>query len=243
MWRFLLPILLFFSTGALGSEIEYLGKDLNWKAVFMTGDNSIQAFDNAREEAAAMWRKAGVKGKNIRQLSMNRKFQKAGVRPSSAANLERALKGLKVRDGDGCLVWMSSHGNEDGLYMAGQNPLSPNQLDKILKKTCGQRPTVLMVSACHSGVFLDLKDDHRVILTAAHRDRKSFGCGIKDVYTFWDTCIIKYYEWSKTFEGLNYRTQICIKNREAEEEVIPSNPQAFFGKDVKYLMVPRRARR
>ena len=146
---------------------------------------------------------------------------------------------LKVKKGDACLLWMSSHGREEGFYMVGQEFLTPNELDRILDKTCGENPTVIMVSACHSGVFLELQANHRVILTAAHRDKTSFGCGVKNVYTFWDQCILKYYPWSKTFEGLSYRSNICIKNREGEEDVIPSEPQAFFGKNVRYLVVPR----
>jgi hypothetical protein len=47
--------------------------------------------------------------------------------------------------------------------------LSPGRLDRILDEECGARPTVVVVSACHSGVFIGRasKGDNRIWPTAA----------------------------------------------------------------------------
>lgn len=211
----------------------------SWKAVFMTGDNSIPAFDNAREAVTEKWRDDGLK--NIGQLSMNSELVSKKVLASSAEGLDLALRNLRIKPDEGCLIWLTSHGNETGLYMRDQAVLSPETLGAILDKRCKNNPTVLIVSACHSGTFLALKNPNRVILTAAKKDRKSFGCSIKYEYTFFDQCLLKYYSKSKTFEGLFIRANLCIKNREAEEEATPpSMPQVYVGKQMKFLKIPRK---
>jgi hypothetical protein len=212
-----------------------------WKAVFLTGDDSIPAFDNARIAAAEAWKLDGIK--DIRQLSMDPDNVSKAVSASSAEGLDKALRSLMIKDDEGCLIWMTSHGNEDGLYMRDQPVLTPETLDKILDKRCRTNPTVIMISACHSGTFLSIQAPNRTILTAARKDRKSFGCSIKYQYTFFDECLLKYYAKSKTFEGLFVRANICIKNREqAEEASPPSMPQVSIGKQMKNLVIPRKGK-
>ncbi len=210
-----------------------------WKAVFLTGDDSIPAFDNARVAVVEKWKFDGIKG--IRQLSMDPQNVSKSVSASSAEGLDQALKSLIIKADEGCLIWMTSHGSEDGLYMRDQPVLSPERLHEILNKRCATNPTVLIVSACHSGTFLSIKAPNRTILTAARKDRKSFGCSIKYQYTFFDECVLKYYGKSKTFEGLLIRAKICITKKEAEEDATPpSMPQISVGKRMKNLAIPRK---
>jgi hypothetical protein len=210
-----------------------------WKAVFLTGDDSIPAFDNARVAVAEKWKFDGIQG--IKQLSMDPQNVSKSVSASSAYGLDQALKNLLIKADEGCLIWMTSHGNEDGLYMRDQPVLSPERLGEILNKRCATNPTVIIVSACHSGTFLSIKAPNRAILTAARKDRKSFGCSIKYQYTFFDECMLKYYGKSRTFEGLFIRAKICITKKEAEEEATPpSMPQISVGKQMKNLVIPRK---
>lgn len=210
-----------------------------WKAVFMTGDDSIPAFDNARIAATEKWRSDGLSA--VSQLSMDPEKVTKSVTASSAKGLDQALRKLAVKPGEGCMIWLTSHGNEEGLYMRDQDVLSPETLGEILTRRCGDNPTVLIVSACHSGVFLSLAAPNRMILTAARKDRKSFGCSIKYEYTFFDECLLRYYGKSKTFEGLFIRANICIKNREKEEDASPpSLPQVAVGSQMKRLEIPHK---
>ena len=57
-----------------------------------------------------------------------------------------------------------------------QGILRPGVLANMLDRTCGKRPTVVIISACFSGVFLPaLASSNRMVLTAARPDRTSFG--------------------------------------------------------------------
>jgi len=226
-----------FSSVLHGKPITVTEGPTTWKAVFMTGDDSIPAFDNARVTAAEKWKLSGIK--NIRHLSMDPDKVNKSVAASSAEGLDKALRSLRIQEGEGCLIWMTSHGTEEGLFMRDQPFLTPERLGEVLDKRCGKNPTVIIVSACHSGTFLSIKAPHRSIMTAARKDRKSFGCSIEYKYTFFDECILKYYGKSKTFEGLFIRANICIKNKEiAEEATPPSMPQISVGKQMKNMVIP-----
>jgi hypothetical protein len=118
--------------------------------------------------------------------------------------------------------------------------LSPGRLDRILDAECGERPTVVVVSACHSGVFIGRasKGDNRIWLTAARDDRVSFGCGAEYQYTYFDECVLGAWPKSKTWAQLFDRTDTCVRLKESELSQASSMPQAFFGKDVKDLALP-----
>lgn len=92
-----------------------------------------------------------------------------------------AIASRMDRDEDILFVFLTSHGsrdhqltlNQEGIDLA---DLSARELGKMLADT-GIRWKVVVVSACYSGGFIDaLKDDHTLIITAARRDRTSFGC-------------------------------------------------------------------
>ena len=52
---------------------------------------------------------------------------------------------------------------------------------------CQARPTVVVISACYSGIFVDgLAAPNRMIMTAARRDRSSFGCSEDATYPYFD---------------------------------------------------------
>ena len=51
--------------------------------------------------------------------------------------------------------------------------LAPRTLGAMLDEACGPRPTIVVLSACFSGVFLpEIAAPNRMILTAARPDRK-----------------------------------------------------------------------
>src|SRR5690606_6820571 len=116
----------------------------------------------------------------------------------------------------------------------------PRTLDWLLDKHCGERPTVAIVSACYSGIFLEdgMEQPNRIILTAARNDRPSFGCSADQVYTHFDKCLLDSWTWSYTWSELYDRTRACVAEREAEMGATPSEPQAFFGTAVADLAMP-----
>src|SRR5262249_44266 len=110
----------------------------------------------------------------------------------------------------------------------------------ILDKECGDRPTVVVISACHSGVFIATasKADNRIWLTAARDDKVSFGCGAEFEYTYFDACLLSAWPKSTTWKQLFDRTDTCVRIRESDLKQASSMPQAFFGAKVKDLALP-----
>ena len=93
-----------------------------------------------------------------------------------------------------------------------------------------------MVSACYSGQFIQpLRADNRIIMTAASAQRPSFGCSEAQEYTFWDGCVIDHFERSSTWENLYTNVKQCIAQKEQQLGYPASQPQAYFGKNMRGL--------
>jgi hypothetical protein len=211
----------------------------SWRVVLVAGDDSIPVFDNAVDALSGLL--AGKPGIELRRLTSDFK-REAGDRPiATARSIDGALQGSTAQ---GCLVYLTSHGSEDGLLLHedfdNRKTLSPSRLDRILDQECGERPTAVVVSACHSGVFIGRasKGDNRIWLTAARDDRVSFGCGAEYQYTYFDECVLKAWPKSRTFQQLFDRTNTCVRLKESELSQASSMPQSFFGKNVKDLALP-----
>lgn len=199
----------------------------NWKVVLGTGDNSINAFDNARRDVKGTVLERGVSDENIKELSMN---PSEGVTAMTKVNLEKSFTELSPKEGDGCFLFLTSHGSRRGFYLRGQGTLLPSELDGILDRTCGTLPTVILMSACYSGRFLEdgMQQPNRIILTAARKDRTSFGCQAEAEYTYWDGCLLDDLGTATTWEDLYSKTKACVTRKEAGI-FRPSLPQAYFG--------------
>jgi hypothetical protein len=214
--------------------------NLTWKAALMTGDDSIDAFDNARKTLTTEFLNMGVLPANIKELSMNPRERKRGSMASSAVNLAGALRELSVGDQDACLIHMTSHGSPQGFYLRNAPVITPQMLNKILDLDCGERPTVVLVSACYSGVFVgpSMQKKNRIILTAAREDRTSFGCSTENQYTYWDSCLIDSLPTTESWKSLYENIQRCVQTKESQGHFKPSLPQAYFGEEVSDLKIP-----
>jgi len=207
----------------------------------MTGDDSIDAFDNARKTLKSEFIQMGVTPANIKELSMSPIERKRGSMASSAVNLAGALRELSVGDQDACLIHMTSHGSREGFYLKNAPFITPKMLNKILDRNCGERPTVVLISACYSGVFVGpgMQKKNRIILTAARQDRTSFGCSSENEYTYWDSCLIDSLRTTETWKSLYGSIQQCVQTKESYGHFKPSFPQAYFGEEVSNLRIPK----
>jgi hypothetical protein len=201
----------------------------------------ISAFDNARNAIREFFVSRGIGFSNIRQLSLKPQHQNQQVQAASIQNFKTAVSGLNAAGAnDACLVFLTSHGSRDGFNI-GSSRLSPRDFGSALDTGCGSKPTVVLVSACYSGLYTldssNLKKPNRVILTAARSDRTSFGCSSENQYTYWDGCLIEQLPQSRTFKDLAGRIQACISRKEAGMTT-PSIPQSFIGSDVENLKIP-----
>ncbi|MBL9075706.1 C13 family peptidase [Tabrizicola sp.] len=101
---------------------------------------------------------------------------------ANRANLARALAEIGRRQGpeDVAFLFLASHGREDSFALdfpeAGTRDLMATEFAAMLEAS-GIGPAVIVVSACHSGSFIDdIAAPDRLIITAARGDRTSFGC-------------------------------------------------------------------
>jgi hypothetical protein len=208
-----------------------------WHAVLIAGDSATPAFDNGVEEMRAKLQRRGVV--DVTTYSADPESVPR-ERLSSSGNVAAALRG---GSGQACFTFMTSHGNEDGFYLRpDRRLLTPPTLDRLLGEGCGALPTVVIVSACHSGTFIDngLRRPNRVILTAAATDRTSFGCGADDEYTYYDWCLLHAFDEASTWSDLAASTKTCVEGLERKIGVRPSQPQLFVGASVANLRLPGR---
>jgi Peptidase C13 family len=215
--------------------------NLTWKATLMTGDDSLDVFDNARKALKSEFLDMGVIPANIKELSMNPRERKRGSLPSSTVNLAGALRELSIGDQDACLIHMTSHGSPQGFYLRNAPSITPQMLNRILDTACSERPTVVLISACYSGVFVgpSMQKKNRIILTAARQDRTSFGCSAENQYTYWDACLIDSLPTTESWKSLYAIIQRCVETKESQGHFRPSLPQAYFGEQVSDLKIPK----
>lgn len=216
----------------------------DWSAVVVAGDwhahsgGPSEAFDNARRDVARALEQAGFDPANLRQFSVRpERYKEVALTKSQPQAIYDALAELTPRASGGCLLYFSSHGAPQGVVID-QHYLPPTVLATIVDTTCGKRPTVVIISACFSGVFVPaLAGANRMVLTAARPDRSSFGCGEADKYPYFDQCVLESLPSVSDFAMLGTRVQACVAAREIREGMKPpSEPQLFIGPALKPLL-------
>ena len=212
----------------------------DWAAIVVAGDYRAhsgadsEVFDNARRDIAVDLTRIGFSPSNIMQFSVRpARYKDTYPRQSEAQTIATSLWDLSNRTNAGCLAYFTSHGSPDGIMM-GDDVLAPKQMNQMINNACGDRPTVVVVSACYSGVFVPvLAAPNRVVLTAARPDRTSFGCGEAERYTYFDNCVLQTLPAAGDFPDLAKQAIACVSAREKKEGIAyPSEPQLFIGASV-----------
>jgi hypothetical protein len=216
----------------------------DWAVVIVAGDwrghsgGPTEAFDNARRDVAAAFRDAGFATGNIRQFSVRpERYKAAAPAHSDLQTVYDGLREVAATAPGGCLFYITSHGAPQGAVI-GEQLMAPMVLAGILRDACGTRPTVAVISACFSGVFVPaLAGPNRMILTAARPDRSSFGCGEADRYPYFDECVLQVMPTAKDFAGLGPQVQACVSARETVEHAKPpSEPQLWIGPQLRPML-------
>lgn len=217
----------------------------NWAAIIVAGDNHAHdgtvsdVFDNGRRDLTAALVGAGFSADNVLQFSIQpEKFKDPKPFPSlPVSGIYQRLSQLTQRATGGCLVYFTSHGSPEGILM-GDGILPPANMAQIIDDNCGKRPTVAVISACFSGVFVPaLAWPNRLVMTAARPDRTSFGCGNTDQYTYFDQCFIQSLKTSASLKDLAEATPACVSRREVEMKMEPpSEPQVSAGAQIRMAL-------
>jgi len=156
----------------------------------------------------------------------------------------RVTSTWKVATGEGCLLYATSHGTIHGIWVArdsdGGRILKPTSLKTMLAAACGDAPTVVVMSGCHTGTFLhkDTVGPNTIMLTAADTYQKSFGCRAGRRYTYYDACFLQEFPRATTWQDLYRRVSGCVDVEERSLREQSSSPQAFFGRQMKDLPLP-----
>jgi hypothetical protein len=210
----------------------------SWKALLIAGDDREPAFDNAVDAMAAKLETFGVPPGNIKIL----KASGRGAQTATARNIVDAFTRLDPAAGEGCFVFITSHGGRDeGLVIkSAQAFLSPDNLDSFLNRSCGASPTVVIASGCFSGIFAEgqsMPSPNRMILTAARDDRTSFGCDAKRKFTVFDQCVLGNLVPDQPWQTAMTRIRACVDTNEKALGVEASSPQISAGAAVADLRV------
>jgi hypothetical protein len=209
----------------------------NWAAIFVAGDwrahsgRPSEVFDNGRRDLAQAFERAGFRPENIAQFSTRPEhFPGSGLLKSDPDAIRGALDRLAAKAAEGCLVYFTSHGSPEAMVL-GDGYLTPAGVAAMVDEACGERPTVVVVAACFSGIFVPTASGpNRMVMSAARPDRTSFGCGEADRYTFFDTCMLQSLPGAHDFTDLADAVRACVAAREhALGAKPPSEPQLAIG--------------
>jgi hypothetical protein len=164
----------------------------SWAAVVVAGDwhahdgQPRAIFDNARRDVAQDLAGLGFSPRNVETFSA----RPGATHPATLRAIGMALWRMGRRARSGCLLYFTSHGAPDGTLL-GNSVVAPRTLGAMIDDVCGEKPTVVVLSSCFSGVFVPaLARPDRIVLMAARRDRNSFGCGQTDRYPYFDKCVL-----------------------------------------------------
>jgi hypothetical protein len=232
------------STSASSQEAQTQPSNLidfsHWAVVLVAGDYRAHSgapskvFDNARHDLAQAFAKIGFSKANMVQFSVD---YDNGTQHTAVPDIAAAMQTVASSAKDGCLIYFTSHGTPTGM-LVGDAILSPAQMHDMVNSSCGNRPSVIVMSSCYSGQFVTpLAGDNRIIMTAARPDRTSFGCGEMDHYTFFDDCFLRAMPVAGDFPGLGHLVQQCVAERERQMKATPpSEPQLSVGPAVIYTL-------
>lgn len=216
----------------------------NWSAVVIAGDfhahsgGSTEAFDNARRDVTKALAGMGFQNSSIQQFSVRpERYPAEATARAEARTIYEALRTRAETAKSGCLFYISTHGGPEGVIL-GKELLRPHLLAAMLNEACPARPSVVVISACFSGVFIPpLQKPDRLILTAARSDRASFGCGESDKYPFFDDCFLSAAPSARDFAALGAGVQACVARKEKETGAEPaSEPQIWVGPALRPLL-------
>lgn len=218
----------------------------DWTAAVIAADwrdgrgRPIEAFDNARRDLAAAFVAAGFARENTVDYSLNPGL----ASPVAPADALRGIEAATERAQGGCLLYFTSHGGPEAMVF-GDGRITPDVMANLVRRWCAARPTVVVVSACYSGIFVEaLAAPNRMIMTAARRDRNSFGCGEGEVYPWFDGCVLETLPEATDFLALAAATRACVSRKEAELGAAPpSEPQVRIGAQMQLLAPTLRFRR
>ena len=151
----------------------------------------------------------------------------------------QSIAKLMNLDEDLMLVFLSSHGSEDGEIAVELGDLNLSDLSATtLREILDEHHVywrIIIISACFSGSFIEeLKSPSTLIITAAAADKSSFGCEHQREWTYFGEAFFGDALASKgtLIESFN-TAKTLVTEREQAEGKEPSEPQIWVGEAIK----------
>lgn len=217
----------------------------DWAAVVVAGDfagahneGDTEAFDNARRDIAkALVERMGFSAENVKQFSVRpQRYNEPGLGQSRLFAIQDGLADAASKAKGGCLFYFTSHGVQYGAFLNSEDPkkqtiILPQVMAELVDSACPNRPSVVIISTCFSGVNVPaLSQPNRLVMTAAHKERSSFGCGQQNTYPYFDDCFLQSVKAVKTLGALPTAITTCVTRMERETGMSPpSLPQVSTG--------------
>jgi hypothetical protein len=158
-------------------------------------------------------------------------------------NVAAAARGIGERIDparDLVVIYLASHGAPDAWIAtnlpnrAPLVPISATSLAEALSQA-GIRRRVVIVSACFSASWIPaLASDDTIVITAAAKDRTSFGCDDSRRLTYFGEAFLE----GPLARGASLHDAFAaargtVAKWEARERFVPSLPQAFIGRNLR----------
>ena len=205
------------------------------------GDSTEDVFRNEIAHLdTLMTERFGARGRVLNLVNHSDSLIRTPRPLANLENLRVALRGVasKMGDEDVLLLFMTMHGTPEHRLVALMPPafvdmIDPQELRAALDDA-GIRHRVLAISACYSGGFVPaLESPRSVVITAAHRNRPSFGCGPDSDATFFGRAwLIDALNETTDFVEAFEIAKRSIAAREKAEDYRPSKPQIAIGKEI-----------
>lgn len=171
---------------------------------------------------------------------------------ATIVNLRETLQALGHKANpaqDLLLMYITSHGVPGGSVSVELPNVALKQLDtnllKSLLKESGFKWKVIIISACYSGMFIEpLKDDNTVIITAARKDRTSFGCGDESEFTYFGDAYFKQAlpKAAGLIPAFDAARKIISKMEDDQHSEPHSEPQIYVGSAIRQYLEANEAR-
>ncbi len=214
--------------------------------VMTAGLWSDHVFESEATGAAAiLTERYGAQG---RTLVLSTNFAPSGkglpaATPEHLIGSFNKVGALMDKDEDLFVLFMTSHGGQNaGIALRDRErmdyTLSPANLRSALDKA-GVRKRVVIVAACYSGQFVQaFRDDpNTILLTAASKDRPSFGCQPERDWTYFgDAFFNRALRAGGGLVPAFQRARKQIAAWEAADGELASNPQIYVGAEAAKLL-------
>jgi hypothetical protein len=224
----------------------------NVYAIAIAAQGSQQLF--SREAQLALRVAAARFGGNYRGgvLLSNSAIDLADHPLATQGNIAAIARGIASRIDpvrDVAVIYLASHGSPEALLATdlpshrSLTPISSTSLAEALTQA-GIKRRVIIISACFAASWIPaLASDDTIVITAAAKNRTSFGCDDTRRLTFFGEAFLE----GPLARGASLHdafetARSTVSKWEAQEQFQPSMPQAFVGRNMQALWTERAVR-